>query len=53
MIPEMNGPEVCQALKRDADTENIPIIFLTAEDDKSIIVKEFELGAEDYEIKPF
>ncbi|HIJ77911.1 MAG: hybrid sensor histidine kinase/response regulator [Desulfobulbaceae bacterium] len=53
MMPEIDGFQVCQALKIDPETEDIPIIFLTAKDDEDIIVKGFELGAQDYVIKPF
>lgn len=52
MMPGMNGYEVCQALKTDKATRDIPIIFLTAmtgtEDEK----KGLELGAVDYITKP-
>ncbi|MBN1888671.1 MAG: response regulator, partial [Thermoflexales bacterium] len=52
MMPDMDGFEVCQRLKQDKATAEIPIIFLTAlasEDDK---VKGFEAGAVDYVTKP-
>jgi DNA-binding response OmpR family regulator len=53
MMPEMDGFEVCLQLKTNKDTENIPIIFLTAKDEPQAIVKGFELGAVDYVTKPF
>ena len=53
MMPEMNGYEVCTALKSDARTRDIPIIFLSALDLTFDKVKAFELGAVDYINKPF
>lgn len=52
-MPEMDGFEVCKAIKSNQDFNNIPIIFLTASDDEESIKKGFELGAQDYVIKPF
>lgn len=53
MMPEMNGYEVCERLKSDPVTRDIPIIFLTAKTEIQDIVKGFELGAVDYVTKPF
>ncbi|OIP69029.1 MAG: GGDEF domain-containing response regulator [Oscillatoriales cyanobacterium CG2_30_40_61] len=53
MMPEMDGYEVCQHLKADAKTAEIPIIFLSALDDVLDKVKGFEVGAVDYITKPF
>ena len=52
-MPEMDGYEVCERLKADADTRDIPIIFISAFDDPQDIVKGFTLGCEDYITKPF
>lgn len=52
-MPEMDGYEVCKALKENAETREIPIIFISAFDDPSDIVQGFTLGGEDYIIKPF
>jgi diguanylate cyclase (GGDEF)-like protein len=52
-MPEMNGYEVCEALKSDSDTEEIPVIFLTALDEVMDKVKAFEVGGVDYITKPF
>lgn len=52
MMPEMDGFEVCDRLKKDKQTAGIPIIFLTALGDKKNIVKGLEAGAVDYLIKP-
>ncbi len=53
MLPGMDGIEVCSRLKKDALTEKIPIIMLTAKDDVSEKVEGLEIGADDYVTKPF
>ena len=52
-MPQMDGYEVCQRLKADPDTREIPIIFISAFDEPSDIVKGFSLGGGDYITKPF
>lgn len=52
-MPEMDGYEVCEKIKEDAYTREIPIIFISAFDDPADIVKGFENGCEDYITKPF
>lgn len=51
-MPEMNGYQVCEKLKTDPKTSNIPVIFLTAKIDTEDIVKGFDVGAVDYITKP-
>ncbi len=53
MMPGLNGFEVCEKLRANPVFDNIPIIFLTAETEKSSVVKGLELGAQDYVTKPF
>ncbi len=53
MMPEMDGYEVCEKLKTDPNTKDIPVIFLTAKSDMSDIIRGFEVGAVDYVTKPF
>lgn len=53
VMPNMNGYEVCQHLKRNTETNNIPIIFLSALDNINDKVKAFEIGGVDYITKPF
>ncbi len=53
MMPEMDGFAVCQKLKQDATTKEIPVIFLTAQKDNEKVLKGFKLGAVDYVTKPF
>ena len=53
MLPDMNGLDVCRALKSDAETADIPVIMESAKTDDSDIVAGLELGADDYITKPF
>ena len=53
IMPLQDGFEVCEKLKSDEQTKNIPVIFLTAKDQTNDIVKGFSVGAVDYIIKPF
>ncbi|MFA6831718.1 MAG: hybrid sensor histidine kinase/response regulator [Bacteroidaceae bacterium] len=53
MMPDLNGFEVCERLKQDKTTAEIPIIFLTALNNTSDIVKGFKVGANDFISKPF
>ncbi len=53
MMPEMDGYEVCLALKENRKTRNIPVIFITARADEEDETKGLMLGAVDYIIKPF
>jgi len=52
-MPGMDGYEVCRRLKENSETQNIPIIFLTAMDLLEDETKGLALGAEDYIKKPF
>lgn len=52
-MPEMDGYEVCQQLKTDVKTYDIPVIFLSALDDTSDKIKAFTVGGVDYITKPF
>jgi len=53
MLPGMDGLEVCRQLKRDAKTEALRIIMLTAKGEEADIVSGLEMGADDYVTKPF
>ena len=52
-MPGMNGYQVCEYLKADAQTRDIPIIFISALDTIQDKVKAFTVGGEDYVTKPF
>lgn len=51
MLPELDGFSVCQQLR--AAGADMPILFLTAKGDEDDVVRGFEVGANDYVIKPF
>jgi two-component system sensor histidine kinase/response regulator len=53
LMPGMNGFEVCLQLKLNAEWKEIPIIFLSAADDKEMIVRALNAGGVDYITKPF
>ncbi len=52
-MPEMNGFEVCEVLKRNPATKDIPVIFVTGNTNKKTTVEGFKLGANDFVTKPF
>ena len=52
-MPEMDGYEFCQIMKQNPNTRDIPIVFISAFDNPTDIVKGFNLGGEDYITKPF
>jgi CheY-like chemotaxis protein len=53
MMPELDGYGVLHLLRKNADTQNIPFIFLTAKTERSDFRKGMEMGADDYVTKPF
>lgn len=53
MMPEMDGYEVCKRLKRNKETKDIPVIFLTAITQVEEKAKAFRLGGVDFITKPF
>lgn len=53
MMPEMNGYEVCQELKKNEETKSIPIILFTSKAQKKDIVDGIKVGADDYIVKPY
>ncbi|OGK08073.1 MAG: hypothetical protein A2W80_10885 [Candidatus Riflebacteria bacterium GWC2_50_8] len=53
MMPEMSGFEVCRILKTDADTLQIPVIFVTGNSEVVNEAEGLEIGATDYIVKPF
>jgi signal transduction histidine kinase len=50
-MPEIDGFEVTRRLRADKDTEHIPVILLSSEDDPEIKAKAFAVGANDYLVK--
>jgi len=53
MMPGLNGFEVCEKLKADEATKEIPVIFVTAKAETDDIVKAFDVGGVDYITKPY
>src|SRR5580698_6621176 len=53
MLPEVDGIEICRALKSDAATKHVPIIMLTAKSEEADVVVGLQMGADDYIPKPF
>jgi len=52
-MPQMNGYEVCEALKADEQTREIPVIFISALGEVLDKVRAFTVGGRDYITKPF
>lgn len=53
MLPDISGTEVCRRLKADPATRDIPVIMVTARGEEIDRVVGFEVGADDYVVKPF
>jgi two-component system, OmpR family, alkaline phosphatase synthesis response regulator PhoP len=53
MLPGIDGLEVARRLKNHQQTQDIPLVMLTAKGEEGDIVKGLELGADDYMTKPF
>jgi len=53
MMPEMDGFEVCRQLKQDDQTRLIPVIFITALNDRRSRIRGIEAGGDDFLTKPF
>jgi len=53
MLPDIPGTEVCRRLKSSDRTRHVPVVMLTAKGEEVDRVVGFELGADDYVVKPF
>lgn len=53
MLPDMSGLEVCRQIRANTLTKQVPIIMLTAKSEEIDRVVGFEIGADDYVVKPF
>jgi len=53
MLPDISGTEVCRRLRADDATKAIPVVMLTARGEEVDRVLGFEVGADDYVVKPF
>jgi len=52
-MPEMDGIEFCKSIKKDQSLSGIPFIFMSSNDDRSIMRRMLQLGASAYLVKPF
>lgn len=53
MLPNVSGIEVCRRLRAKQETRSIPVIMLTARAEEADKVRGFDMGADDYLVKPF
>ncbi len=53
LMPEMDGCEVCRRVRANPEWQDIPVIFLSAADEKDFIVRALDSGGVDYITKPF
>ena len=53
IMPEIDGFEVCNQIKQNPETKDIPVIFITSVDETESVIKGIELGAVDFIKKPF
>ena len=53
MLPRLSGIEVCRRIRRSAQTQNLPIIMLSARGEENDRVRGLDYGADDYIVKPF
>src|SRR6187399_2355088 len=53
MLPDISGIEVCRQLRGNKRTQHVPVLMLTAKGEEIDRVVGFEVGADDYVVKPF
>ena len=53
MMPEMDGFEVLENLRRKPETEKLPVIMLTARDQHGDVLKGYQMGVSSYMVKPY
>jgi two-component system, OmpR family, phosphate regulon response regulator PhoB len=53
MLPDLPGTQICRTLKGNPDTSGIAVVMVTARGDEIDRVVGFEIGADDYVVKPF
>lgn len=53
MLPDMAGTQICRRIRNDESTRQIPVLMLTARGEEIDRVVGFEVGADDYVVKPF
>jgi DNA-binding NtrC family response regulator len=53
LMPGLSGPETCRILKSDASLEDVPVIFITGNDELTFLLEAYQAGGVDYITKPF
>lgn len=53
MLPDSDGLDICRGIRRDPELNHVPVIFLTARASEIDRIVGFEIGANDYIVKPF
>ncbi|HNE02926.1 MAG TPA: response regulator, partial [Anaerolineales bacterium] len=53
MLPEIDGIQVCQTLRKNTELAKIPVVMLTALNDRDIRIASLDAGADDFISKPF
>ncbi|MBI9034694.1 MAG: hybrid sensor histidine kinase/response regulator [Bacteroidales bacterium] len=53
LMPEQSGYQVCEELSKHPQTKDIPVIFISAKNDKEDLLRGFEAGGKDYITKPY
>ena len=53
MLPDMSGVEICRHIRSHVSIQNLPVIMVTAKGEEIDRVIGFEVGADDYVVKPF
>ncbi|HKJ04957.1 MAG TPA: response regulator [Geopsychrobacteraceae bacterium] len=53
MLPGIDGLDICRRVRSNPETEQLPIIMVTARGEEADVVRGLELGADDYVAKPF
>jgi signal transduction histidine kinase len=53
LMPEMDGYQLCQQIKADADLADVPVILLTSLSDPKDVIKGLECGADNFIVKPY
>jgi two-component system chemotaxis response regulator CheY len=52
-MPDMNGLEFLEKVRSHETTKNVPVIFITAEGEKNLLIEALTLGVTDFVVKPF
>lgn len=51
-MPEMDGYQLCETVKANPATRDIPLVLVTAQDDRDSLIRGLQIGADDFLIKP-